>query len=114
MDAKSAWLVGSGLASLSAAAFLIRDGRCPATTSTFWRRPLFRAGLRRTAHPSSWDLSSGGGREMENHYECLWDRVLLHPLWVENASVLDEFLLAEQRRTPFTLSKKPPATPAPG
>ena len=29
VETKSAWLVGSGLASLSAAAFLIRDGQMP-------------------------------------------------------------------------------------
>ena len=33
-----------------------------------------------------------GGREMENHYECLWDLYRSIPsLEVENASVLDEF-----------------------
>ncbi len=33
-----------------------------------------------------------GGREMENHFECLWDLFRSIPsLKIDNASVLDEF-----------------------
>ena len=33
-----------------------------------------------------------GGREMENHFECLWDLFRSIPsLEIDNASVLDEF-----------------------
>ncbi len=38
-----------------------------------------------------------GGREMENHFECLWDLFHSIPsLEKPGASVLDEYLLAEQ------------------
>lgn len=66
--------------------------RCPATTSTFWRRPLFRAAPCDGLHIPELGFVIRGGREMENHYECLWDLYRSIPsLEVENASVLDEF-----------------------
>ena len=37
VERKSAWLVGSGLASLAAACFLVRDGQMKGRTSTSWR-----------------------------------------------------------------------------
>ena len=72
VERKSAWLVGSGLASLAAACFLVRDGQMKGENT---RGFVIR-----------------GGREMENHFECLWDLFrsipsLEHP---EN-SVLDEY-----------------------
>lgn len=36
-ESVSAYLVGSGLASLASAAFLIRDGRVPGEKSIFWK-----------------------------------------------------------------------------
>ena len=46
------------------------------------------------------DASKGyimrGGREMENHFECLWDLFRSIPsLEIKDASVLDEFLLVK-------------------
>lgn len=92
VDAKSAWLVGSGLASLSAAAFLIRDGQMPGDHIHILEEASLPGGACDGLHIPELGFVIRGGREMENHYECLWDLYRSIPsLEVENASVLDEF-----------------------
>ena len=92
VDKKSAYLVGSGLASLAAACFLIRDGRMKGESIHI----LEELGLPGGACDGIKDSQKGfiirGGREMENHFECLWDLFRSIPsLETEDASVLDEF-----------------------
>ncbi|MGO4712853.1 oleate hydratase [Bradyrhizobium sp. 2TAF24] len=92
VDQKSAYLVGSGLASLAAAAFLIRDGQMKGERITI----LEASGTDGGALDGAGDAQTGwlirGGREMEDHFECLWDLYRSIPsLEVEGASVLDEF-----------------------
>ncbi|MGY3621596.1 oleate hydratase [Bradyrhizobium sp. USDA 10063] len=92
VDNKTAWFVGSGLAALSGAAFLIRDGHMRGDRITI----LERLNLPGGALDGSQDPERGfvirGGREMEDHFECLWDLFRSIPsLEIEGASVLDEF-----------------------
>ena len=92
VDAKSAWLVGSGLASLSAAAFLIRDGQMPGDRIHILEEAPLPGGACDGRLVPELGFVIRGGREMENHYECLWDLYRSIPsLEVENASVLNEF-----------------------
>lgn len=92
VDAKSAWLVGSGLASLSAAAFLIRDGQMPGERIHILEESALPGGACDGLMMPKLGFVIRGGREMENHYECLWDLYRSIPsLEVEGASVLDEF-----------------------
>lgn len=92
VDAKSAWLIGSGLASLSAAAFLIRDGQMPGDHIHILEEAALPGGTCDGLNIPELGFVIRGGREMENHYECLWDLYRSIPsLEVENASVLDEF-----------------------
>lgn len=92
VDAKSAWLIGSGLASLSAAAFLIRDGQMPGDHIHILEETALPGGACDGLNIPELGFVIRGGREMENHYECLWDLYRSIPsLEVENASVLDEF-----------------------
>ncbi|MEY9181241.1 myosin-crossreactive antigen [Bradyrhizobium sp. USDA 313] len=91
-DNKTAWLVGAGLAALSGAAFLIRDGHMRGDRITILERLKIPGG----ALDGNQDLGGGfvirGGREMEDHFECLWDLFRSIPsLEIEGASVLDEF-----------------------
>ncbi len=91
-DRKSAYIVGGGLAGLSAAAFLVRDGQVdgdrihileelPVSGGSLDGKVLARDGF-----------VVRGGREMEAHFECLWDMFRSIPsLETDNASVLDEF-----------------------
>ena len=92
VEEKQAWLVGGGLASLAAAAFLVRDAQMDGSRIHI----LEEAGLPGGACDGLLRPDIGfvirGGREMENHYECLWDLFRSVPsLEVPDASVLDEF-----------------------
>ena len=92
VETKSAWLVGSGLASLSAAVFLIRDGQMPGDHIHILEEATLPGGACDGLRIPELGFVICGGREMENHYECLWDLYRSIPsLEVENASVLDEF-----------------------
>ena len=92
VDAKSAWLIGSGLASLSAAAFLIRDGQMPGDHIHILEEASLPGGACDGLRIPDLGFVIRGGREMEDHYECLWDLYRSIPsLEIEGASVLDEF-----------------------
>lgn len=91
-DKKSAWLVGSGLASLAAAAFLIRDGQVAGDRIHILEESALPGGACDGILNPELGFVIRGGREMENHYECLWDLYHSIPsLEVEGASILDEF-----------------------
>ena len=91
-DLKSAWLTGSGLASLAAAAFLIRDGQISGERIHILEESDLPGGACDGAKVPDLGFVIRGGREMEDHYECLWDLFRSIPsLEIEGASVLDEF-----------------------
>ena len=91
-DLKSAWLTGSGLASLAAAAFLIRDGQISGERIHILEESDLPGGACDGAKVPDLGFVIRGGREMEDHYECLWDLFRSIPsLETEGASVLDEF-----------------------
>ena len=92
VDHKNAYIVGSGLASLAAACFLVRDGQMPGSHIHILEAMDIAGG----ACDGIFDPSRGyimrGGREMENHFECLWDLFRSIPsLETPGVSVLDEY-----------------------
>ncbi|MDE1178170.1 MAG: oleate hydratase [Edaphobacter sp.] len=92
VEEKSAYLVGGGLSSLAAAAFLIRDGQMPGDRITILEASKISGGALDGAGNAETGWLIRGGREMEAHFECLWDLYRSIPsLEVEGASVLDEF-----------------------
>lgn len=92
VDDKSAWFVGAGLSSLSGAAFLIRDGQMPGEKITILERLKLPGGALDGIKEPEKGFIIRGGREMENHFECLWDLFRSIPsLEIDGASVLDEF-----------------------
>ena len=92
VDQKSAYIVGSGLAGLSAAVFLIRDGQMKGEAIHILEElPLAGGSLDGIARPNV-GFVTRGGREMENHFECLWDLYRSIPsLEIPGASYLDEY-----------------------
>lgn len=91
-DRKHVWFVGTGLASLSSAVFMIRDGGVPATNITFLEKLTLPGGALDGIKEPERGFVIRGGREMEDHFECLWDCFRSIPsLEIEGASVLDEF-----------------------
>nr|WP_276869780.1 oleate hydratase [Fournierella massiliensis] len=105
-EGKSAWLVGGGLASLSAAAFLIRDGGIPGERIHILEESPLPGGACDGILDPQLGFVNRGGREMEDHYECLWDLYRSIPsLEVENASVLDEFYWLNKDDPNFSLNR---------
>ncbi|BBX85130.1 oleate hydratase [Mycolicibacterium aubagnense] len=92
VEEKTAWFVGAGLASLSGAAFLIRDGQLPGSRITIVERLKLAGGALDGIKEPQRGFVIRGGREMEDHMECLWDLFRSVPsLEIDGASVLDEF-----------------------
>ena len=92
VEEKQAWLVGGGLASLAAAAFLVRDAQMDGSRIHILEEAELPGGACDGMLRPDIGFVIRGGREMENHYECLWDLFRSVPsLEVPDASVLDEF-----------------------
>ncbi len=92
VERKHAWFVGAGLASLSSAVFMIRDGQMPCSNITILERLALPGGALDGIKRPAKGFVIRGGREMEEHFECLWDCFRSIPsLELEGASVLDEF-----------------------
>lgn len=73
VDKKSAYLVGSGLAALSAAAFLVRDGQMKGENIHILEALELPGGACDAVYDSERKgCFMRGGREMEEHFECLW------------------------------------------
>lgn len=92
VEKKSAYIVGSGLAGLAAAAFLIRDGQMAGEKIHIYEElPVAGGSLDGTDRPNV-GFVTRGGREMEDHFECLWDLYRSIPsLEIKGASYLDEY-----------------------
>lgn len=92
VDKKSAYIVGSGLAALSAACFLVRDGRMKGEHIHILEAGKLPGGACDGVQDSTRGFVMRGGREMENHFECLWDLFRSIPsLEDPELSVLDEY-----------------------
>ncbi len=92
VDNKRAYLIGGGLASLSAAVFLVRDAQMKGDRIHILEELKLPGGSLDGILDASRGFIIRGGREMENHFECLWDMFRSIPsLEVPDASVLDEF-----------------------
>ncbi|MEV0902026.1 oleate hydratase [Actinoplanes sp. NPDC049802] len=106
VDDKTAWFVGAGLASLAGAAFLIRDGHMPGHRITVLERLRLPGGALDGIKEPKKGFVIRGGREMEDHFECLWDLYRSIPsLEIEGASVLDEFYWLNKDDPNFSLQR---------
>ena len=106
VDDKTAWFVGAGLASLAGAAFLIRDGQMSGDKITILEELKLPGGALDGIKEPKKGFVIRGGREMENHFECLWDLFRSIPsIEIENASVLDEFYWLNKDDPNFSLER---------
>ncbi len=92
IENKRAFLIGSGIASLAAAEYLMRDGYMKGPQITIFEESSLVGGALDGAGNPKEGFVARGGREMEEHYECLWDLYAGIPsLEEEGRTVLDEF-----------------------
>ncbi|MET7136014.1 oleate hydratase [Cellulosimicrobium aquatile] len=102
----SVHLVGAGLASLSAAGFLVRDGQVPGEKITVYERLRLPGGALDGIKEPRRGFVIRGGRELEDHMECLWDLFRSVPsIETEGVSVLDEFYWLNKDDPNFSLQR---------
>ena len=106
VDKKSAYIVGSGLGALAAACFLVRDGQMKGENIHILEAMDIAGGACDGINdPMRGDVMRGG-REMEDHFECLWDLFHSIPsLETPNASVLDEFYWLNKHDPNYSLCR---------
>ncbi len=106
VDKKSAYIIGTGLAGLSAAFYLVRDGRMKGEHIHL----LEKLDLAGGSCDGRKDITKGfymrGGREMDNHFECMWDMFRSVPS-IENpeVSVLDEYYWLNKHDPNYSLCR---------
>ncbi|MEK4851156.1 oleate hydratase [Paenibacillus sp. FSL H7-0756] len=89
---RKAYLVGGGIGSLSAAAFLIRDGHMPGRNIHILEQSSIYGGSMDGAGNAKDGYSARGGREIEEHFECFMELFGFIPsLTNPDRTVLDEF-----------------------
>ena len=106
VDEKNAYIVGSGLASLAAACFLVRDGQMEGSHIHILEAMDIAGGACDGIYDSTRGYIMRGGREMENHFECLWD--LFHSIpsiETPDVSVLDEYYWLNKHDPNYSLCR---------
>lgn len=106
VDKKSAYIIGTGLAGLSAAFYLVRDGQMKGEHIHL----LEKLDLAGGSCDGRKDITKGfymrGGREMDNHFECMWDMFRSVPsIKTPNVSVLDEYYWLNKHDPNYSLCR---------
>ena len=105
-DRKSAYLVGSGLAALSAACFLVRDGQLKGERIHILEKDAIPGGACDGYLYENLGYVMRGGREMDNHFECMWDLFRSIPsIETEGVSVLDEYYWLNKKDPNYSLMR---------
>lgn len=106
VDCKSAYLIGSGLASLSAACFLVRDGQMAGKNIHILEAADHAGGALDGDLMSTVGYVMRGGREMDNHFECMWDLFRSIPsIETEGVSILDEYYWLNKKDPNYSLCR---------
>ena len=105
-DKKSAYIVGSGLGGLSAAFYLVRDGQVKGERVHILETLPRSGGSCDGYHDITKGFYMRGGREMDNHFECMWDLYRDVPsIENENVSVLDEYYWLNKHDPNYSLCR---------
>ncbi|MEG2933554.1 MAG: oleate hydratase [Gordonibacter sp.] len=106
IENKSAYLIGTGLAGLSAACYLVRDAQMDGSRVHLFERDAEPGGA-----CDGWDypqigFTMRGGREMDNHFEVMWDLFRSIPsIEDESMSVLDYYYQLNKRDPNYSLCR---------
>ncbi|MGX8710525.1 MAG: oleate hydratase [bacterium] len=106
VDHKSAYIVGSGLAALAAACFLVRDGQMKGSHVHILEKDPIPGGACDGYLYENLGYVMRGGREMDNHFECMWDLFRSIPsIETEGISVLDEYYWLNKKDPNYSLMR---------
>lgn len=106
VEKKSAYIIGTGLAGLTAAFYLVRDGQMPGNHIHLLQKLELAGG----SCDGYKDVHKGfymrGGREMDNHFEIMWDVFRDVPsIETPNVSVLDEYYWLNKHDPNYSLCR---------
>ena len=106
VERKSAYIVGTGLAALTAACYLVRDGQMPGKRIHIFEKDPIPGGACDGWEYPGLGYVMRGGREMDNHFEVMWDLFRSIPS-IENPelSVLDEYYYLNKRDPNYSLMR---------
>ncbi|MEG0178442.1 MAG: oleate hydratase [Oscillospiraceae bacterium] len=106
VEHKSAYIVGSGLAALSAACYLVRDGQMKGEHIHILEKDAIPGGACDGYLYENLGYVMRGGREMDNHFECMWDLFRSIPsIETEGVSVLDEYYWLNKKDPNYSLMR---------
>ncbi|MCI2111464.1 MAG: oleate hydratase [Bacilli bacterium] len=105
-ERKHAYVIGSGLAGLSAAFFLVRDGGLKGENVRVLEKLPVSGGSCDGLKDGLKGYYMRGGREMDNHFECMWDLFRDVPsLETPGVSVLDEYYWLNKKDPNYSLCR---------
>ena len=106
VEHKSAYIIGSGLAALAAACFLVRDGQMDGSHVHVLEKDPIPGGACDGYKYENVGYVMRGGREMDNHFECMWDLFKSIPsIETEGVSILDEYYWLNKKDPNFSLCR---------
>ena len=106
VDNKSAYIVGSGLAALTAACYLVRDGQMKGEHVHVLEKGDLPGGACDGYKFENLGYVMRGGREMDNHFEVMWDLFRSIPsIETEGVSVLDEYYWLNKEDPNYSLCR---------
>lgn len=106
VDGKSAYIIGSGLAGLSAACFLVRDAQMKGSQIHVLEKDPIPGGACDGYEYQNMGYIMRGGREMDNHFEVMWDLLRSIPsIETPDISVLDEYYWLNKKDPNYSLMR---------
>ena len=105
-ERKSAYIVGTGLAALTAACYLVRDGQMPGRHIHIFEKDPIPGGACDGWEYPGLGYVMRGGREMDNHFEVMWDLFRSIPsIETPEQTVLDEYYYLNKRDPNYSLCR---------
>ena len=106
VDSKHAYIIGTGLAALSSACYLVRDGQMPGDHIHILEKDSVPGGACDGLDIPGLGYVMRGGREMDNHFEVMWDLFRSIPsIETEGVSVLDEYYWLNKEDPNYSLCR---------
>ena len=106
VDHKSAYIIGTGLAALSAACYLVRDGQMKGERIHIFEKDPIPGGACDGFEYPGVGYVMRGGREMDNHFEVMWDLFRSIPsIETEGVSALDEYYWLNKEDPNYSLCR---------
>lgn len=106
VDHKSAYIIGTGLAALTAVVYLVRDGQMKGEHIHIFEKDPIPGGACDGYEYPQLGYVMRGGREMDNHFEVMWDLFRSIPsIETEGATVLDEYYWLNKKDPNYSLCR---------